>query len=87
LTLLAEANGLRLRIWDDGSGIREKAEQGDGLGLRIMHYRAGQIGGTLEIGLSQGGGTVVSCTLPGSKCNGDKGPGKCLDQGEGVDRG
>jgi PAS domain S-box-containing protein len=71
LTLLAEDNGLRLRVWDDGIGIQGEPYQSDGLGLRIMHYRAGEIGGTLEIGLSQGGGTVVSCTLPGSKCNGD----------------
>jgi hypothetical protein len=31
-----------------------------------MHYRAGQIGGVLQVGPSQGGGTVVSCTLPRS---------------------
>jgi two-component system CheB/CheR fusion protein len=87
LTLLAEPNGLRMRIRDDGTGIGAGAEQGDGLGLRIMRYRAGQIGGTLEVHPSRQGGTVVSCTLPRSKCNGDKGPGKCLTASEGVDRG
>jgi hypothetical protein len=29
-----------------------------------MQYRAGQIGGILQVGPSNGVGTVVSCTLP-----------------------
>jgi signal transduction histidine kinase len=31
------------------------------MGLRIMKYRAGMIGGALEIGSANGTGTVVSC--------------------------
>jgi signal transduction histidine kinase len=87
LTLLTEPSGLRLQIADDGIGIQAGLHQGDGLGLRIMQYRAGQIGGVLHVGPALGGGTVVSCTLPRSNSNGEN---KCegrLDQGEGLDRG
>jgi PAS domain S-box-containing protein len=87
LTLLTEPNGLRLRIRDDGIGIQGGPDPCDGLGLRIMQYRAEQIGGVLQIDPSEGGGTVVSCTLPRSNGNGEK---KCrsgLDQGKSPDRG
>jgi PAS domain S-box-containing protein len=87
ISLLAEPNGLRLRIKDDGVGMRAGPEQGAGLGLRIMQYRAGQVGGDLQIGPAHGGGTVVSCTLPRSSVNDEKEPGRCPRQGEGLDRG
>jgi PAS domain S-box-containing protein len=87
LTLLTEPNGLRLRIRDDGIGIKGGPRQSDGLGLRIMQYRAGQIGGVLQIGPSQDGGTVVTCTLPRSKGNDKKESGSFLCQGESPDRG
>src|SRR5262249_18639649 len=41
LSLLTEPNGLRLRIHDDGVGIQTGPNPSDGLGLRIMQYRAG----------------------------------------------
>ncbi len=87
LTLLTEPNGLRLRIKDDGIGIQSGPDQTTGLGIRIMQFRAGVIGGVLQIGPSQGGGTVVSCTLPRSNGNGEKAWGNCLGQGQGLDRG
>jgi PAS domain S-box-containing protein len=87
LTLLSEPNGLRLRIKDDGIGLRDGLEEGDGLGLRIMQHRASVIGGDLQIGPSHGGGTVVTCTLPRNNGNDKKEPGTCLCQGESLDRG
>jgi PAS domain S-box-containing protein len=87
LSLLAEPDGLRLRVKDDGIGFQSGPDQGDGLGIRIMHFRAGVIGGVLQISPSQGGGTVVSCTLPRSNGNGEKEWGSCLGQGEGLDCG
>ena len=71
VTLLAEPDSLRLRIKDDGIGFPGKMPRSDGLGLRIMQHRAGMIGGSLQIGPSQGGGTVVTCTLPKNQDNGD----------------
>jgi PAS domain S-box-containing protein len=87
LTLLTEPYGLRLRIKDDGIGMQGGTDQSDGLGLRIMHYRAGRIGGVLQIGRSHGGGTVVSCTLPRSNGNDERKWGNGVAQGEGPDRG
>jgi PAS domain S-box-containing protein len=87
LTLLTEPDGLRLRIKDDGIGLPDGVEQSDGLGLRIMQHRAGLVGGVLQIGPSQGGGTVVTCLLPRTKDNGKKESGNRLFQGENLDRG
>jgi len=53
-----------LRVHDDGIGIPEKAKQGPGMGLRIMEHRARMIGATLDIRPADGGGTLVTCTLP-----------------------
>ena len=63
----SESSGLRLEIKDDGIGLRDKAETGPGLGLRIMRYRAGLIGGVLRIDLSDQGGAAVTLTLPPRK--------------------
>jgi PAS domain S-box-containing protein len=87
LTLLTEPNGLRLRIKDDGIGIQCRPDQGDGLGFRIMQYRAGVIGGDLQISPAQGGGTVVSCVLPRSIGNDESQFERRPGQGEGPDCG
>jgi len=50
-----------LFIRDNGSGFTEAVKNPHGMGLRIMKYRAGMIGGSLEVGPAGGGGTVVSC--------------------------
>jgi PAS domain S-box-containing protein len=86
ITLLDEPTGLRLRIRDDGIGMQAAPDPCNGLGLRIMHYRAGQIGGVLHVGPSLGGGTVVICSLPRSNANAKK-CGSGADEGEGPDRG
>jgi PAS domain S-box-containing protein len=87
LSLLTEPDGLRLGIQDDGIGFRDGLEQTAGLGLRIMQHRAGVIGGVLQIGLSPGGGTVVTCTLPRSKGNDEKESGNWLGQSKNLGRG
>jgi signal transduction histidine kinase len=56
-------DGLCLRIQDDGTGIPEGVGH-NGIGLRIMQYRAAEIGGVLDIGPAPGGGTLVSCAVP-----------------------
>lgn len=58
-----EAGSRRLRIADDGVGIRKKAPSGEGMGLRIMRYRAMSIGASLSIESGAEGGTVVTCNL------------------------
>jgi signal transduction histidine kinase len=53
-----------LTITDDGCGLPENARNGDGMGLRIMAYRAETIGATFQIErLSYMSGTRVTCTL------------------------
>ena len=61
---LEKVNGrTTLEVEDDGRGFSDASSSTDGLGLMIMRYRAGLIGGTLEIGPRRGGGTLVRCRL------------------------
>ena len=53
-----------LTVTDDGIGVAENAREGDGLGLRIMAYRADMIGGTFSIERLPTRGTRVTCALP-----------------------
>ena len=52
-----------LRIEDDGKGLSTKPATARGMGLRTMRYRAGLIGGKLEVGPGPRGGTQVICRL------------------------
>jgi signal transduction histidine kinase len=50
-----------LSISDNGGGYTEPEKNHQGMGLRIMKYRAGMIGGTFEISSPNATGCVVSC--------------------------
>jgi len=52
-----------LRVIDDGVGFPPEGARRNGLGMRIMTYRAQKVGGTLDIHPGQHGGTVVSCSF------------------------
>jgi PAS domain S-box-containing protein len=86
LALNDEPTGLGLRVEDDGIGIPSGLDQNVGLGIRIMQYRAGVIGGVLEFSPAQGGGTVVSCTVARRDGNDENPWESCLGQVEGLDR-
>jgi PAS domain S-box-containing protein len=62
ICLTSQAGRGTLSITDDGAGLSEHAGQ-TGMGLHIMRYRAGMIGGSLEIARCHEGGTRVSCTF------------------------
>lgn len=71
IQLEADGERLRLQIDDDGTGFSEddlaRASQSSevrGMGVRIMHYRARIIGGSLEIRRRGDRGTAVLCTIP-----------------------
>ncbi len=50
----------QLVVRDDGTGITDQAlESGGGLGLRTMAYRARRVGGGVDVGRHDGGGTEV----------------------------
>ena len=51
-----------LRIEDNGVGF-SNAKRTDGIGLRLMNYRAQSIGASLDIHDTGQGGTVVECVL------------------------
>jgi PAS domain S-box-containing protein len=63
VNLEARGHYLTLRIVDDGIGFSPAATNGDGMGLRIMSYRAGQIGAQFAVRPGPTRGAIVSCTL------------------------
>jgi PAS domain S-box-containing protein len=63
LSLQQHGGNVTLRIRDYGIGIAAQPEVRTGMGLRIMHYRAGLIGATLNVAREQPDGTAVTCTL------------------------
>jgi PAS domain S-box-containing protein len=64
---LTERDGvLTLSVEDDGTGLADDADRGQGMGLRVMQYRASRIGGRLRIQSQPGGGTCITCRIPRS---------------------
>jgi PAS domain S-box-containing protein len=53
-----------LRIEDSGSGFNPATQASKGLGLRIMHYRAQMMTGSLRIESARTRGTIISCWFP-----------------------
>ncbi len=63
--LKADPGWIYLGVSDNGVGFSlEKTSQSKGMGLRIMKFRAGMIGGTLTIERNADGGTIVICSAP-----------------------
>jgi signal transduction histidine kinase len=65
LTLDATEGTVLLTITDDGIGPETTSDEaGGGVGLRSMRERADRLSGTLTIGTSARGGTLVTLTFP-----------------------
>ena len=60
-------NVLQLAVEDNGKGFSPPDRKGKGLGLNIMAYRAGLIGGELKVEHPATGGTRVVCLVPNEK--------------------
>lgn len=60
----ADAEGLRIEVEDRGRGIEPAEDDDPHFGLHMMRVRAEDIGGTIEIGSTPGGGTRVVALLP-----------------------
>jgi two-component system nitrate/nitrite sensor histidine kinase NarX len=60
----AAAGAVEIVVEDDGAGLPAAAAGGTHYGLEIMLERARRIGGTLEVGARQGGGTRVRLAFP-----------------------
>lgn len=59
--LTDDADGVSLSVTDDGCGMPTGAATGSGMGVEVMRYRAGLIGGQLAIERRSEGGTRVRC--------------------------
>lgn len=64
IRLNARPEALVLTVRDDGVGMAADAERPNGVGLRLMRYRASLIGGVLHIAPADEQGTLVTCTVP-----------------------
>src|SRR5580658_6427927 len=64
ISLSANERRGTLIIGDDGVGIERPPAPHAGVGLHIMNYRAGMIGGNLEVRREQPRGTSVTCRFP-----------------------
>lgn len=65
ISILRRRGRVVIEIRDDGKGLPPEPSRSNGMGLRIMKYRAGMIDATLSIrNIPRHGGTVVTCTLP-----------------------
>jgi PAS domain S-box-containing protein len=64
IELAIVANRLVLTVSDDGRGIQNDGMAQNGLGMKIMNYRADMIGGRLLIQRRAGQGTSVVCSVP-----------------------
>ncbi len=63
LRLETENGHFLLTVKDDGIGLPDDRNRHDGMGLRIMRYRAGMISAELETQSDQDGGTIVQCKI------------------------
>jgi PAS domain S-box-containing protein len=52
-----------LAIHDDGVGITRNPKKRTGMGMNIMRFRAGKIGGMLNVLKNRKGGTTITCTF------------------------
>jgi signal transduction histidine kinase len=67
VVLVQSPGAITLSIKDDGVGLPKTDSKSNGIGLRVMNYRAGMIGATLTIEGQRTGGTMVTCQLPTGK--------------------
>lgn len=63
LSLRLRQNLLSLSVADDGCGMPEVIHVGDGMGVRLMKYRADVIGADFAIGKRKKHGTRMTCLL------------------------
>jgi two-component system sensor kinase FixL len=65
MDLSAEDDCLRMTVTDDGIAlVKSSREDGRGIGLKTMAYRARVVGGRAEVRAGEHGGTVVTCVVP-----------------------
>ncbi len=63
IRLSAAGERIILAIVDEGVGLPQTLPAERGMGLRIMQYRAGVIGGSLVVQRNPNAGTSVICSV------------------------
>jgi PAS domain S-box-containing protein len=63
ISLAAAGDKVLLAVKDDGVGLPPKIKPHQGMGLRVMQYRAGLIDGSLVVQRRDDGGTEVVCSV------------------------
>ena len=63
IDLACDQKNMVLTVRDDGRGFDTRAVS-EGMGLRIMRYRAQCIGGACEVRSNRNKGTIVTCRVP-----------------------
>jgi len=63
IDLVVDGDNMALTVRDDGKGFDGSAAS-NGMGLRIMRYRAQCIGGSCEVQSNRTEGTIVTCRVP-----------------------
>ena len=63
IDLAVDRDNMVLTVRDDGKGFDDSAAP-NGMGLRIMRYRAQCIGGSCEVQSNGAQGTIVTCRVP-----------------------
>ncbi|HVV72879.1 MAG TPA: PAS domain-containing sensor histidine kinase, partial [Verrucomicrobiae bacterium] len=76
IRLESQGTQVILSVTDNGSGIASRPPKAQGMGLRIMDYRAGMISGSLSIAKNPQRGTTVQCVVPASMRSDSKTEGK-----------
>jgi len=71
ISLTRTAGQIKLTVKDDGSGMPARQRKKDGMGLRIMRYRARMMGGFLTIPKAASGTSIV-CTVQLAETGGAK---------------
>lgn len=66
ISLEKSRDATTLTITDDGGGLAKTMSDGEGMGVRIMAYRASMIGATFQIERLPDAGTQVTVKLPAS---------------------
>ena len=64
ITLALRNGNLMLSVRNNGRSFPKLASASRGMGLRIMSYRAGLVGGKLELKTAGSQGTQVLCSVP-----------------------
>jgi len=64
IDLVTAESTLTLSVQDNGRGFDERNATNNGMGMKLMRYRAQMLGGDVTIANNKGGGVVVRCTCP-----------------------